>query len=154
MSTWASDRLEYLRGFMSRGDIQKQTGIHWRTQESIISGTRTITDMGRTNLNRFYRRTTYGNLRSSGMSVSQSRKYTGYKPASVQQYVNSMGEMVSKLARGALKNVTDKYGIPASYAEHMDLYLSLKEKVLEGLKKSVRVYDQWLDYGRKKKTAH
>lgn len=146
MSIFSTSRISFLRETFTRGQIQKQTGIHWARQEAVLSGTKTLSVTERQSLTRMYRRETYIDLRNAGMSVSQSKRFRGYAPPSIHKYISIMDSTIETLAKGVTAKkmaVLDSAGIPYNIRDLID---EMHKKVLEGMKKSKRMYEDWLDY--------
>lgn len=146
--TAATARLEYMRGFLSRGEIMTMTGVHWTRIEGAIRGTVDLIVTERENIMNAYSRFSYAQLRESGMSASQAGRFRGYTPTSLTQRIETMGSLITRLTEGSIKAKEIRENRLITGQEYVNLYDDLEQSILEGLQTSRKTYENWLDYGR------
>lgn len=144
--TAALRRLEYMRGFLSRGEIQSQTGIHWARQEAYIRGTSSLSTDETRSLYNAYSRLSYSQLRESGMSASQASRFRNYAPTSLTDRISDMSTLISNLSEGSVKSIIARQGITVTYEEYLDMINEMQGKVKTGLQESKLTYEQWKEY--------
>jgi hypothetical protein len=142
---WASERLEYLRGFMSRGEIQSETGIHWKTQEAILGGRQELDSSYNNPLRNLYARTTYNNMRSTGFSVSQSTRFRYSEPGGVTQKITMVSTLIRDLAVGSLRSQLDREDRVLTSTQYARALTARIEDVYKGFKTSWKTFEQWMD---------
>lgn len=143
--TWASSRLEYLRGFMTRGEIQSVTGIHWKTQEAILKGTVDIATEFKNPLRNLYGRVAYSEMRVTGFSVSQASRFRYSDPTVMSGRINTVSNLVKDLAKGSLSSQIEREGVTYTTGQYASKLSDRIESVLEGMQQSTKVYEQWID---------
>ena len=143
--SWASERLDYLRGIYTRGQIQSETGIHWRTQEAVLAGRATLSDEYRPALRSYYGRTTYGQMRESGFNVSQASRFRGSPPSLVLERLTNVQTLIRDLSTGSLLSQYNREDRPIGTAQYYRDLVERTQAVTEGMRSSVLMYEQWLD---------
>lgn len=103
---FSADRIMYMRMSLTRGQIQKLTGIHWKTQEAVLAGTRFLDQQQKARLHSEYSKTAYKSMREDGFSVKQATQYRGYTPFSVIDTQLKFQQRVTEIAE---HGITMKY---------------------------------------------
>jgi hypothetical protein len=148
MATWASVRLEFLRGFMSRAAIRAETGLTTAMQEEILTEKYIPIGETRNFIRNLYQRTAYDQLKDAGFSASQASRFRGYAPVTVLDRMETLTGMISDLAKGALDQKLARTGIELGAGAYDEALTDYMDTVREGFSHSSKTYEEWMDYGR------
>lgn len=143
--SWASVRLEFLRGFMSRAAIRAETGLSAVLQDEILSETYIPTGDVRNWLRNLYERTSYDYLRSTGFSTSQATRFKSYTPDSMSEKADIVSDLIDRLSEGAYKWSTAKKIEAGETFDSESLYNEIQGSVIQGFQTSTKMYEQWIE---------
>lgn len=143
---FSASRLDYLRIARTRGEIQKATGIHWKTQEAVLAGTKTLSTEQRASLSNFYSRSTYKDFREQGWSVSQATRFRGYSPTTVLTKQIEYEDMLNNLSEKILINKHYKESISEIQGRLLTEKLGIKEAIRKATEQSDRSFEDWMSH--------
>lgn len=146
MASWATNTLEFLRGFVSRTEIANETGLTTDLQNDILAGRYNPTGLTRGYLRNLYSRTAYAEMKNIGFSANQASRFTGYSAASVTQRMDNVQGMISALAKGGLDTKLKKSGLTLSGDAYVEAIQKMEDKVRKGFQYSKKKYEDWMDY--------
>lgn len=147
MSTWASTRLTFLRGAMSRLAIFNETGISTSIQNEIISGKYVPVGYTRDAIRNLYQRTSYKMMKDTGFSANQANRFRAYTPDSVNERLTRVTELIDYLGRGALDQTLAKSGLTLDSGAYEATLESYTADIKKGMQRSTKTYEDWMDYG-------
>lgn len=146
--SWASVRLEFLRGFITRSAIAAETGLTSALQNDILSGVYNPTGLTKGYLDNLYKRTAYQEMKNVGFSANQANRFRSYSPETVLSRMETVKGLIDELAKGALDLKLEKAKITLSGQAYTDAYDDMYDTVKEGFSYSTKEYEEWQDYGR------
>lgn len=139
-------RLQYTATFLSQKKISEATGIPQSTLSFVLRGKRHLPKKYISSTRNFFQRTVYNNLRGLGMSTIQAKRFSWYSPTSIIEIEGTMKMKLNDLTLGIIGQLTKRLDHKPTIQEINSLYGEAREKLILGMQKSHKVYEEWLDY--------
>lgn len=139
-------QLAYIADKQSYAAIARGTGIPYRTVLAMRTGKLAVSSEFKKSIRNMYQRESYKNLRETGFSTSQARRWSWYKPEKVVVQTHSLRFKIGELATGALAAKLKKEGIPTSQRAVDDMFDDMYERVKIGIQRSIEPSEIWFDY--------
>ena len=139
-------RLLWLQEKLTRGTVQRLTGIHWNRQESVLQGTRELTRPEKTKLHSLYRQETYRSFRTAGFSVKQSKLFVSEPPDMVTNRIKLFDNVIDVIVNKQFVNKTKYWSRRERVEKGGELLKSLNIHIRERFRKSNKSFVQWMNY--------
>lgn len=134
---------------MSRYGVSQETGIPPATVRRYAAGVGDIPDIYSVGVRSAYQRINYTDMRESGFSSWQARRFRSYNPAHSQEIMSTFDDTVQELARGYATKRVEALGLDPS-EDNIKRFMSAgSRKVREGLRNSKLPLEDWVDYAKK-----
>ena len=144
---YSASRLQYLRTQMSAGELYKKTGIHWNTQNAIISE-RIIPDrLLKKQIKSLYRSISYDIFRKDAFSVKQARRMRDLSPSHALHLTIQHTEMINILTERQTQTALQDLEQWKRAAQYSRVYAEKEILIREGMAKSLlSTEEQWDKY--------
>lgn len=133
MSNQAQRRLGYLLKSYEFSQISAFSGIPSATLSAVYEGEYRLPMEYNKPLRNLYQRTTYANLRKSGYSPTQARRYQWYGVSGVETAVESAGDIISKYTNAVIDKRIEGMKRNGSYTTYQEAY----QRVYEGIRDKI-----------------
>ena len=138
--------VDYLSEKRSTNWISKNTGLSRWSVSRFLSGVGSLTMDKISDVRNTYRRELYSDLRDTGLSSTQARRFTSYTPESATDLISKISTKVRELAEGWAVRTLQKEGLPIIddwKEQYTDLVM---DDVRESLRNSKQPVEYILDY--------
>lgn len=134
--TLARARLTAVKETLSQAEISRQTGIPQSTLSYVLSGERELPDKYKKATRNIYQRTTYRQLRDTGLSATQARRWSWYSPPTVTKVWSEVGDVVDKLVNYRFEAYNDYLKRTGKWISDANTRERLRGAMEEALRKS------------------
>lgn len=144
--TWAQSALEYLSKEFSDSWIARQTGIPRSTVGFVRRGERTLPAEYGAELKNYFQREAYSDLRDTGFSYHEARRYSSYAPETIRSVQDEMDFIVDRLSTGRAGYIQRQREALGEVFDWDDEKEGIMEDVRESLRQSRKAWFEIRDY--------
>jgi hypothetical protein len=134
--SWASERLEYLHTDHSYSQISAITSIPASTISYVINNQRQLPNQYRSSLRNSYQREVYSDLRTVGLSATQSQRFSWYSPTKVIDVIQDVNSLVDSLIQGRMDQYKNYLMSTGQYTDDTQVVNILESSIRESLRNS------------------
>jgi len=140
-------RAVFLRTKTTLTNISQQTGIPISTLSYVSRGERNLPSQYVTPLRNFYQRFSYQQMRTAGIAVNQAHRFSWYQPEKVQLVLVEFETKIKYLTEGYVANYKKYIDGTINSDQALELWYDGEKAIREGIEKSEKPYEKWLEYG-------
>ena len=144
----ASSRILFTLRTRSRYFIAQTTGMSWGTVNRIAKGLTLPAPRYAAAVRNMYQRNAYNTLCVSGVSSVQARRFSWYSPKAAGNVITVMDKKVDFLSKGWMGIQAEKRGLTFEELNTPEMWEMAREQIREGLRHSIKTYEEWELYGR------
>lgn len=143
-------RINYILDTRSQTWLANAIGVSQSTISRIHNNISSLAREFRDTLRNVYQREAYANLRSSGSSATEARRFSWYIPETVIDIESTFEEVRNMLEVTWIANKSRKEGVIYTADEIEDLLNDARPSILKSLQKSKKTIEEIYASGKKK----
>jgi hypothetical protein len=142
-------RLSYVLKSKTQIAVSKITGIPQSTISRVKNGQIPLPSKYSSTLRNYYQKTAYGDLRDSGASATQARRFSWYVPEKVTDVVSTLNDTKDMLSAAWVARQRMKSDELWSSEDYEDARLEAEQTILESMRKSKKTIEDIYGSGKK-----
>lgn len=136
MATALVRQLQFVTEYLSQSQISAQTGIPRSTIGFYARGERRAPLDRQRTIRNLYQRTAFAALREQGLSSTQARRFSWYRPERVREILTQTGSIVETLARSRFADYRESLQRRGLYTNDDDVMQSLRDSIEDAIRRS------------------
>lgn len=142
-------RLSYILKSKTQTVVSKITGIPQSTISRVKNGQITLPRKYTSTLRNYYQKTAYGDLRSSGSSATQARRFSWYIPEHVTDVISTLDNTREMLTTAWVAREKSLHPELWEGTELETMRLEAEQTILESMQKSKKTVEEIYGSGKK-----
>ena len=134
--TAIQQRLNFVREYLSLSQISVMTTIPTSTLSAYSRGTQSPSLPRQRQIRNLYQRTAYAELRATGLSATQARRFSWYRPDRIREVLQQTGSLVDMLSRSRFDQYKESLQRRGLYVSDDQTMQTLRDAIEQAIRNS------------------